>query len=684
MAELIALLALLSPLGLLILRAGERLLALGPRLLPVERLLLSAFVAGAVLFWLASIGLPLFTRDVVVGLGVLGVVAMAAVWIRERGRTLADGVRWIGSWPGLIAIAGFVGLLAVEVYGVQGYAFSNSYDGATHSLWVTVLLRNHGIPWTVAPFANVGITYPQGAPVWEALPPLLFGWTVPESPVFLPALFLALSVPAAYVLGARLAGRGPLAPPVSGALFATFFALVAAFPRLFLGGSYDLALAFPLFLVLLGWLPWFVAETERSWKEVAAFAIVLGIGTSLSWMVGLEMLALLGAFYLARVVLAHRALVPAILRFLAVLAVAALFLFRSIIGTAVWFSYPGRVLSPVGSRPYSALPPGSGTTYRYLTGELDPFILFKARLSPIEWMSVLIAISLAVGLALMILAAVVRSAPVRRLLSERFVGSMALASVTTFVMASVLILAGAPASGLPDVSTLTNVDELSVILFLFYGVIALSPLLACAAYLARTLSSRRAAEQFGSRATPASAVRVARRRARPATALAMATLLVVVGAGGVSTAVELPSYIDGHLAGIANVTSGDIEALQWSGANLPSCARVFVAPGSAAEYLPEYAVVPVVFPAFPAVYNLSYANALSSLVAGNYSSAVRADLLALGVIAVFVTGRTTSQFPPLNPAAFGDSPDFVLEFEAGDAQIYEFLPGTMATGCTIP
>ena len=684
-AGLVGLFALLIPFGLLVLRIGERLLRFRPRLLPPERLLLGGYASGTVLFVLASIGLPLFTEPIVLALGVLGIVAMAFLWIRERGTSLAPGVRWLVSWPALVVVAGFLGLLALEVYGVAAFSFSNAYDGATHSLWVNVLLANHGIPWTVQPFADIGITYPQGAPVWEALPPLLLGWPIAASPLFVPTLFFALSVPAAYVLGVRLSDRGGPRPEIAGAAFAAFFALVAAFPRLFLGGSYDLAFAFPLFLLILGWIPWFVGRGPRPWNEVGAFAIVAGAASALSWMIGVEVLTLLIGFELAMVLLVGARVRAAAARCLVVLLVTLAFLARSLVGTAMWFSYPGRVLNPVGSRPYALVPPGSALTYQYVTGELDPLVPFKARLSPVPWMSVLIAILLVAGVVLIVLAFARPPGRWRSVVSSRLARTISLAAIVTFLDVTALLVLGSPASPVPDVTTLTNVDELSVLLFLLLGIIALLPLLACASVLERAGESQPDGDPHGAadddlRSRP-------RRRGdhrSGVTAVAIALLVVGFGAGAASTVVDLPGYIHDHIQSIANVTAGDVDALAWSGANLPGCARVFVAPGSAAEYLPEYASVHVDFPAFPAVYNLSYTDALSALTAGTYNQSVRADLLSLGIDAVFVTARTTVQFPPLNASPLDRSSDFARAYESGDAVIFAFLPGVSETGCAVP
>ncbi len=683
-AELVALLAFLTPLGLGLLRGLEGILSIRFRLLPVERPIVAAFAAGGLLFGVASSGLPLFQLPVVIGLAAVGWAVMVVLWARERARSLADLAGWLRRWSAWVVIGGFVAVLALEAYGVASFQFNNSYDGATHSLWVTVLLRDHQVPWTVQPFANVGITYPQGGPVWEALPPLLLGWPVTDSPVYLPTLFFALAVPAAYALGWRLDERSSAQRELTGAVFAGFFALVAAFPRLFLGGSYDVVIAFPLFLLTLAWLPRYVRPGAAERGEVAGYALAVGIVTSLSWMLGLELLTLVASFGVVQVVLQRASLKAMFLRWIAAVIAAAVFLTRSIAGTVAWASYPGRVLAPVGSPPYATLGTGAALTYRYVTQELDPFVPFKQRLSPIPWMSVLIAVLLAAGIVILVAGFALGRRPWSALIPHRLARVISLAAVTTFVELVVLIVLAAPGTHLPGVIELTNADEISIVLFLLYGIIAIVPILACVELLSdRAVVASRPSVVPGL-APPFPTATRRRARPPPVRVVAVVVIVLVFVAGGVSTAADLPGYIQGHIRSIADVTDGDIDALEWASSHMPSCARVFIAPGSAAQYLPEYAVVSVVFPAFPTIYNLSYVNAVSALVNGTYDGSIRADLLELSVDAVFVTGPTTVQFPALNPSAFQNSADFSVAFAAQDAEILSFLPGVHETGCAIP
>jgi hypothetical protein len=122
-ADELLLLILLLPLGLLLLRLGERLLRFRPRLLDVERLLLAFYLAGGLLFVLASIGLPLFQLPVVVGLIAAGVASMAFLWGRDRGRTLAGLTGRLARPSAMVVLVGFLGILLLELYGVRGFGF---------------------------------------------------------------------------------------------------------------------------------------------------------------------------------------------------------------------------------------------------------------------------------------------------------------------------------------------------------------------------------------------------------------------------------------------------------------------------------------------------------------------------------------------------------------------------------
>ncbi len=144
---------------------------------------------------------------------------------------------------------------------------------------------------------------------------------------------------------------------------------------------------------------------------------------------------------------------------------------------------------------------------------------------------------------------------------------------------------------------------------------------------------------------------------------------------------SVPGYIHSYLLTQANATSDDVAALEWASVHLPSCSRVLVAPGSAAQFLPEYAVVNVLFPTYPYPANLSYTILVSNLTAGSYSNATVAALVDLGVTEVFATGPTTNTFLPFDVRPLENSPDFMTLFERGDATILAFAPGVSLSGC---
>jgi hypothetical protein len=163
--------------------------------------------------------------------------------------------------------------------------------------------------------------------------------------------------------------------------------------------------------------------------------------------------------------------------------------------------------------------------------------------------------------------------------------------------------------------------------------------------------------------------------------LAVAVLALPLAFGAGVTAVDVPSYLDTHMAEFTNATSADLAALDWAGAHLPACSRVLVAPGSAAQFLPLFATVNVVFPMVPASNNLSYSVAVSDLTNGTYTNTTRAALLLLGVTEVFVTGQASVSFLPFLSRGPAGSTDFSDLFDQGDAAIFLFGPGATEGHC---
>jgi hypothetical protein len=689
-AGLVALLLLAIPLGSVLLQIAERAIGRKILLTPTERILLSFYASGGLLFVLASLPLPLFNFDSVIGLLVGGIVARAALSIRGRGRDFSALFRFARSPAALGVLALFAGLLVLEVISVSALTLGNSVDGSVYSLFIQLILKNHTVPWTLQPYATTGVVYPQGAPVWMTVPNLAFGWPIVALPVDIPPLFLALSVPAAFCLGERWGGYPQPRSARVGLLFAAFFGLVVSWPRLFVGGSFDFLFSLPLFMLTLGWLMPLATGPRRSWAEVGVLGGFVGITTSLSASTGFTILLLLVVFLLS----ASTDLIASLRKWwtalLAIAGIAALFLLRSIVGLVIWFNYPGHVQSAVGNPPYASYGFPQPLTRSIVLGELDPFVLWKPKFSPFAPLSLTIEVLFGVGLALLVLNWATRSRRLRALLSLSITRTILVASLTIFVETAIILVASGLNPSASGLQTVTNLDELSILLFTSFELAALVPLLMALNFLTRSSSTlptpeEDLAELSSSQVSVRPSVRkrwAATSRKDPvAAAMAMLILIVPLSLGLGYSVVAVPAYIHDHITGLANVTAGDLTVLQWAGDHLPPCSRVLVAPGSVAQYLPEYAQVQMVFPVFPPTVNQSYYSAVGNLIQGIYQNSTRGDLLSIGITSVFVTGRSSASYPPFQLSPLLTSPDFSLLIQQQDAAIFAFAPGVLASGC---
>jgi hypothetical protein len=683
--ELLALLVALVPLGLLLLRLVERFRGRTLRLTAQERLVLAPYLSGALLFVLASGGVPVFGAPLLVGAIVVGAAALLALWVRERGGSLRPALVAAESFPAWIVAGAMLAVLALEVVANGARPYPNAYDGSFQSLYLQLLLTHHSVAWTLLPYANAGVIYPQSATVWLSFPVLLWNWPIPTAPVALPLLFMALAVPAAYCWGERLGGVGVRRGRDWGLLFAAAFAAFLSMPRFFIGGSYDFVFGLPLFFLALGWLRPFVRTAARSWRDVVLFGGLLGVLTCLSLALGEALVLLLVAYGLVDRARSGLTWPGVVARLGAILAIAALFVARSIAGVIVWYSYPAHVLSATGSPPYvpiSGLPAPTTATFN---GDLNPFVPFKPKLSPLPILSLEIAFLLAIGLAIALAGVLLSRTRHPAWFPLDAIVPLGVGAVVLFLWTAWLVAASGPASFASVFDSLASVYESSYLLFLFYQALALIPLLAL---IEKWRTDRPDAVPFHDRpkryephVAPVSA---RNRRSGQGAVVVLAVLLAIpLASGVVVSAVQAPGYLSTHLDELSNVTAGDVAALTWAGSALPSCSTVLVAPGSAAEFLPVFARVHVDFPMMPLSVNLSYNVSVGDLIRGVYDAATRAALLSLGVTEVFVTGRTSVSYLPLDPAPMENSSDFTPLFHAGDAVVFGFGPGIAATGCPL-
>jgi len=688
---LCVLFVLLVPVGLVLVRLGERWLGRSVRLTWVEQVLLAFYLAGGLLYILGSVPAPLFGGYLVIGVLVVGVLGAAYLRIALRVPFLGRSTRVESDWELIVLAAGTLSLLAFELFPVWQHPLPNSWDGSAVSLWVNLTVSNHTLPWSLQPYTTAGVTYPQGQTIWMALPVVLWGWSDVSVPILVPPLFLALSLPAAYCWGRRLGGVDRRAGQTCGLVFAAFFALVASWPRLYVVGSYDFVMALPLVFLLLGGLRELVTPPSRPWGEVLLLGAGVGVLASLSLSSAEAVIVLLLGF----VVILHRTswrpLLGWFVRLLVVVGIVAAFLVRSLVGTFVWFGYPSHVLAQTGSSQQTPPPLWAPFGSGLLQQELDPFVPWKGRLSPFPAVSLVLQVLLV--LAIVLAGWVLLRAPPRlaRLFPPRFLTTLLGTSAILFLLTALLVTSQLRGPWFTFLGAVTSFDETSYLLFIGLSALACAPLVAAAQFL-----SDRGTQGTGEPPAPRipkprpvaipSRHRWATSRSDPRRA-AWVNVAVIVGllapltVGAVATALDGPAFLENSVANWSQVTAGDLTVLEWASVHLPSCSAVFVAPGSVGQFLPEYAEVHLVYQMTPSPWDRSYYVAFDNLSSGVYDAGTRLALVGLGVTEVFVSGATTPHYLPIDPGALENVTDFRELTQAGDASLFQFLAGNASASC---
>ncbi|MCI4326388.1 MAG: hypothetical protein L3K16_01950 [Thermoplasmata archaeon] len=634
---------------------------------PIERLVLDLYLGGGTVYAVALLPLGLFTAATFPTLVVLALAYLLFRVVRlgrsESGRAVVRAVRgYLGIGPG-VALVAAAALGALELAIAVGIPTGNTYDASQLATYTALLLAHHSVPTNLAGLGLSGsVSYPQGATVWMGTAQLLFGLPAARTALLVTPLFFGLAPLGGYALGDRWLGG-----PRGGAVLAVALAVLATWTRLQVSGSYDFVAAFPLTLLVIALSRSWVEPTVVPWGDVVAFGLLAGYAAALNpvgvgwWLLALPFAA--GAAAAGRWFGDARAWLA---RYAVALVAAAIPIAPSLAAVARGRDHIGFA----GSAPGVGTLAPVGLTGSQIVGYVDP-LLFGATdqgLSPFPVLRLELAGLLVVGALL--LAVLANSTgdrgPVRRLAF----GAIASAGVLFLVE----WLASLGVRPFPALAPLTNGAELSEMLFTAFVVVAAVPVVALLEWKAAdpTIpdSVRRPRWSLPAGSSPRG----------PTWAIAVALLLFVPGVA--VTATEMPGTVGTLYRSFGNVSAGDFAMLAWAGTGLPAGARVLVAPGSAAEFLPAYAPqVRVVYPVvlgfdFP---NLTYRDLNRELSNGTLEPNGHADLLALGVGYIVVTGRNSVLGTPYSTAPlFAEPSEFALVEHAGDAYVFEYTPGTLA------
>ncbi len=635
----------------------------------IERLLLDFYFGGATVYLVAALPFGLFVAPVVFGLPVVAAgVVLGMVLFRRRRRFDTDALLRSLSRSlrptALAAFASALGLLVFELLVAMPVGTGNTFDSGLLTTYTALLLHHHAIPLSFQPYASPSILYPQGTTVWLGWAEIVYGLPPARTSLLVTPLFFALAPLAAYVFGHRWFGTER-----AGAAFAITIAWLAPATRNLVGGSNDFVFAFPLVLLLAAEAVAWLRTPTLGMKDALGWGLLTGYSAAIN-PVGAEWLlvALFLGLVLLRPAPATR-LLGRLGRWVAAVGAALIGVVPSLYILVLGRSSPGFVPGA------AAAPPGSptGISAAQFLGSIDPF-LFRpqdVQLSPVPVIRAELALLLVVGLAFLLF--VRHGSALDRYLAgfRRFA---ALGGTALFALLAVILLASTGFGPAVTLSAITSAAELSTWLITLYVFIAAVPLVLAMERFSGWVRQCRGRPNE----TPEPR---ARHAARPAGAfdpvraiVPLAVALVIVVPGVALTPVTLAPYLTGLYGDFGNVTSDDLAILEYAGAHLPSGARVLIAPGSAADFLPGYASnVVLLYPLIPGFEwtNSSYNLLVDELSNGTLDARGRAAMTSLDVGFVLVTGNSTVLWPAFSPRPFLAAPTtFPLLQRYGDAYLF--------------
>ena len=640
---------------------------------PIERLLVDFYLGGAIVYAVAAVPWDGFVAPVVLGIPLVATALLVLRAVRAARRpggtdsVLASLVP-LGRPVYLAVLLSGLGLFLVELATALPVGSGNTFDSSLLTTYTSLLLRTHTTATSFAPYATTGILYPQGATTWLGWAQLLFGPPPARMALLVTPLFLGLAPLAGFAFGRRVFGTDR-----AGLATALLLAWVGTGTRGVVFGSNDFVIAFPLVLVLAGQAAVWLRAPVLAVPDALAFGVLAGYSAAIN-PVGAEWLfvTLPLAALLARPRFGGHVGRWAVRWGLAV-GVALVAVVPSLY--VLWLGRANPRLVPGAGPPVVGASTGISAP-RFL-GSIDPF-LFGSQdtgLSSLAALRFEIAVLLVLGLAVVLLLR--RDSTLGRYL-ETF--RILLAAGMIVLLAYLTVFWAASTGWGPAVtfSRLSSSNELSLLLFTLYGVVAALPLMLSLERFAGWVrrASPPPAPGRPTNGSPGSSDPPRFSATRAVLPLLLALAIVVPGV--VLTPTELPPSLNGVYQDFGNVTAADYDLLAYAGSHLPSGARVLVAPGSAGEFLPGYCsdivlLYPMV-PGWPTV-NASYARLVRDLPNATFGPTDQQALASLDVGFVVVTGNNTQLWWAFSPTPFlRDPASYPVLFHEGDAYLFGVLP----------
>lgn len=265
------LLALGEPLRILIARFS----GLFKRLDILQIWVVDVYFGGLILYVIAIVPLHLFKPAILLGVLSFSIIFAVFYHLKELLSSRTAMIKWGEIFCYVTVFVIFIVVLWIGVVPTTNFIFGNVHDSSLFSLFAKVILENHQIPETLAPYSPEGIIYPQGFFTVVAFAHVLLKMPLTEIPLRISPLFQALIVPGAYYLGKELSGRK------LGFSLVFVFAFVSRWPRLLVWGSNAFVAGFPLFLICLSLMPSVLeldSRNKNGKKRVALFGIGLLYG----------------------------------------------------------------------------------------------------------------------------------------------------------------------------------------------------------------------------------------------------------------------------------------------------------------------------------------------------------------------------------------------------------------------